>query len=265
MRSRRTEVAALAALFSLAGMSCALGEGDPWGVADVDVSAELALESGRLDAQGRVATSRDFALAIEVLTLHVDRVELVQGVSATDFDPANPPAGYGLCHNGHCHRDDGALVPYDEIAGDASSATVTPLESGATLDLMTGLAATTRVECARADEGCDVPRGEIASIGVVGDLEVRARVFDTRSGDQARVPAEGVEVAFRTDTVSIDTPWERSVDNGSPLRVGVDLVLTVPGAVFDGVDWDAAEAAATLAAAFAARVGEEASLQVAAR
>ncbi len=263
MFSPRTELRAFAALVAISGSACAFGDGDPWGVAEVDLSAELALESGRVDAQGRVATSRDFALAIETLTLYVDRVELVQGVSATDFDPANPPAGYGLCHNGHCHRDDGALIPYEEIAGDASSATVTPLESGATLDLMTGLAATTRVDC--ADERCDVPRGEIASIGVVGDLEVRARVFDTRSGDQARLPAEGVEVAFRTNTISIDTPWERDVDNGSPLVVGVDLVLVIPGSVFDGVDWDAAEMAATLAAAFAARAGEEASLQVAAR
>lgn len=68
-------------------------------------------------------------------TVALDRAELVLGTVSLQalaggggggsFDPADPPEGFSLCHNGHCHYVDGSLWSYGEIevwlAGDSAS------------------------------------------------------------------------------------------------------------------------------------------------
>ena len=45
--------------------------------------------------------AEDGTLTLIVGALHLDEL---QGASDVNFDPANPPEGYGLCHGDHCPK-----------------------------------------------------------------------------------------------------------------------------------------------------------------
>jgi len=85
---------------------CVWGPGEPF-VELVQVELQVEVDGGG------AAAARGARLALQALE---------GGVS---FDPADPPEGYGLCHNGHCHKDDGTLPTYEqieaELAGDAAT------------------------------------------------------------------------------------------------------------------------------------------------
>lgn len=114
---RRARPAALVALLG----GCTFTPGGPMStLAEVRVtggvaSEELALEDGR-------TVSLETA---EVLLGTVTLQRLASGGGGGSFDPASPPEGFSLCHNGHCHYEDGSLWTYGEIevwlAGDSAS------------------------------------------------------------------------------------------------------------------------------------------------
>ncbi len=64
---------------------------------------------------------------LEELSFDIDTItyRLASESLLSAFDPQNPPPQYSLCHNGHCHHDDGHLVDYEDIVLEqAESATV---------------------------------------------------------------------------------------------------------------------------------------------
>ena len=102
------------ALFTLS--ACA-DPGLPWGWVEAEVQGSFDPDEGRLDDEGRLKTSGNYALALDTVEVTFDALTVVlAGAGTADFDPANPPEGYSLCHNGHCHSDAGALVDYEIIA-----------------------------------------------------------------------------------------------------------------------------------------------------
>src|SRR5687768_11583200 len=101
---------AFASCLALTG--CAFGDGRPWGVAELSLTA--AFPAGdRVETDGGFAIQID-RIAIEVESVHLD--QLPEGEEEGGFDPADPPSGFSLCHNGHCHDEDGNLVSYQEVA-----------------------------------------------------------------------------------------------------------------------------------------------------
>jgi hypothetical protein len=194
------------------------------------------------------------------LEVSVEAVEFIAGeTSALSFDPANPPPGYTLCHNGHCHAADGRLVDYADIAAELAGGAT----SGPALVLGGGVV---RIDGATpaadlALDGCsndcvlDAP-GELAAVRVlVPTVRVLGRVFDARDGDDARLPTEGV--AFDTTFGSASSPWRPGATLGARFGPGrsagldVGLGLELSPAAFDGVPWDDASARdATMAASF---------------
>lgn len=109
-------IAWLAAASLFAG--CTLSSGHPWGSLDVNADASWTPASVRLDALGRLLTSQDYAIDVDSAVVTFDALEYQLSEnenSIMSFDPANPPAGYSLCHGGHCHNDNGALVSYSDI------------------------------------------------------------------------------------------------------------------------------------------------------
>jgi hypothetical protein len=168
------------------------------------------------------------------------------GGAGTIFDPANPPPGYSLCHNGHCHRDDGALIPYDQIAaelaggGAAGPRTVVSLPVGEA-DLLAP--ARRDLTC---DPGCGLPETQVQ----------RARATLTRvvlEGlvREGRLPARlDGEIPWRWDAVlaadtgqaapvAIDAAVDLAADNAHPPDVQLDLTLTIDARLFDDVEWSA--------------------------
>ena len=101
---------ASALLASLLASSCTLFGGQPWGFADVELQVAFAPEESRRTDDGWLLTSSDFAYELSDFSVDVAAVRLRISNDAAGgggaFDPANPPPGYSLCHQGHCHRDD---------------------------------------------------------------------------------------------------------------------------------------------------------------
>ena len=137
-------------LLLLAG--CAFGPGDPFAVLSPEVDARWTVPDERVRPDGFALLASNYEVRLTRAELTVERAALRSlsagggASSGGSFDPANPPAGYSLCHGGHCHRDDGALVPYAEVeaamSGGGGSATfveVVGLPVQRAVDLLSGL------------------------------------------------------------------------------------------------------------------------------
>ncbi|MFP2932804.1 hypothetical protein ACLESO_48200, partial [Pyxidicoccus sp. 3LG] len=128
---------------------CALEAGEGFAVLEPTVSAAYAPVPSREAGNGFQQLASDFQVRVDAATLGTSHVELLSagssgggGGGGGTFDPANPPPGYSLCHGGHCHRDDGALVDYEDIqaeldgGGGSGATTVAALHVDAELDLL---------------------------------------------------------------------------------------------------------------------------------
>ena len=132
-------------LLVLLSSGCALNEGRGFATLEqASLEAEFAPEPARV-LDGRIVTNQGFTVAVEQLTLDIDSLELssVSGSSSETFDPAHPPPGYTLCHSGHCHKDDGSLVSYADVAaelagGAESFVPVVSFDIGRDVDLLAG-------------------------------------------------------------------------------------------------------------------------------
>ncbi|MCB9488936.1 MAG: hypothetical protein H6684_09425 [Deltaproteobacteria bacterium] len=242
MRHFNPRYAALAAALSLSvltfGAGCAFEDGNPWGEADFELTASFSPE---VDSGGRVVQANGYALELDEVTVFFDSISATMSGEGGDagFDPAEPPEGYTLCHNGHCHADDGRLVDYEDVAlelsGGGGGFRVTQAVDGP-VTLADELTAATLGACS---DDCYLEYGELAAVELaMSGIRLRGRVFDTREGDAARLPDEGV--ALSAD-LSVDVTYRASisgsVDKDSPIGVAIDADLTLDDAIFTGIDW----------------------------
>src|SRR5690349_12654412 len=96
------------ALMALVFVGCAGTPGE--GFASLTPTARLGFASqGRALEGGWMQLDTDFQVRLSRARANISAIHLgaSSGGSST-FDPARPPPGYSLCHNGHCHRSDGA-------------------------------------------------------------------------------------------------------------------------------------------------------------
>ena len=233
---------------------CTFSPGRPHGeviVSHIDVLLDIEerLEPGTRD---RLRVGNDYVLELEEFEVEVG--EMIVAVSAegttasTNFDPASPPPGYSLCHNGHCHADDGRLVPYEEIARDLASSSGGSGEErlvqeiDETVMLQPGTLATRldNLDAEACTSACELTTPGIASAAYVTilALEVRATLFDV--SDRQRLPEEGMPVNMR---LVPDTPLElfgalpRGGDEASSFTQDIGGTLTILPTIFDGIDW----------------------------
>lgn len=244
---------------SLAG--CAFSDGDPWGEAEWSVEARFD-EAGRASESG-LRTSDDYRVVVEQLNWSVQAVQLAYalGDSVEGFDPSDPPPGYSLCHNGHCHADSGELVDYEDIAAELAA------ESG-----QGGAVITQAIETRLAIEAsptvfplgacsneCRLERGRIATATVqTGELYLVARVTDAREGDAERLNGESLQVELRVNSqLDLQSALDLEIDGRRDPVVHFDASLTIDAGLFDGLQW-ADETA--LAAGLASALEDHASL-----
>lgn len=255
-------------LMVLLGLGGCLGEGQPWGEVELAVGLRFEPPAARLDESGRLKTANDFRVELEEVEVEAGPVELLAEVEGVGFDPSAPPPGYSLCHNGHCHADDGRLVPYEEIAaelaGGSGSESVVVAEGG--LLELAGVGRVTRATACGEVSACIV--ADPVTVGLVRVevpvLRLRGRVFEGRTSVQ-RVPGGGLpfEVQVVSETVVATTGAWRF---GPSERLGLSGValVEVPSSLFDGVLWDTMDEAA-IEAAIAQQWGESAGLGFEAR
>jgi len=235
---------ALAATLS----GCMLEDGEPWGRVRADLAIAFEPEAGRV-VEGRLATAKDYRVEVDTLEVELGPMALFAGAtSALGFDPASPPDGYTLCHNGHCHTTDGRLVSYEEIArelaGDGADGTALVTWSPEVGPHVLALGARRQVPAVGCEtRGCAI--AEPTSVGVlslrVEHVRIVGHAFDARTGANARLPAEGV--AFTVDVGAIPVVQALSERFGPSERLGLGLAVTmsVPAGLFDEVDFATGE------------------------
>lgn len=176
----------LAVLVATMGLaSCTFQPGVSFGtLAGATLEARFKPASSRLDAEGRVKTDGGYRIRVDALTLVANQLDFqsTSGTAGTGakFDPANPPPGYSLCHGGHCHRADGALIDYADIeaelaGGTVKTQTVLSLPVETPFDLLTGSASASLTQC---EPGCQLDRGtwsnallQLTSLTASGSVE----------------------------------------------------------------------------------------------
>lgn len=232
---RRSSSLGLASILALVG--CAFEDGQPWGEARFAFEAAFEVTPDRLDGDA-IRTSTDYRVHVEAAELSLDAVILrfAAAGGAIGFDPADPPAGYSLCHNGHCHSDDGRLVDYADIdielasggpsVGAPVTAPVALTVNGPPVPLALGACA----------DGCDLPRGAFSSV----EVQIRSMRFVLEVSDRRADPR--IEVGRRI-TLTLDAPvvvtaaLTGAADRGAPVNHDINGRLRLGGAAFDGLDW----------------------------
>ncbi len=226
----------------LLAAGCAWGPGEGFAVVEPTVRATYALMPDRVVDGGYQRLSSSYQVRVDVASLRLEDIELLAsagGGGGGSFDPSNPPPGYSLCHGGHCHRDDGALIPYEqieaELGGGGGASTVVTLPVEAPWNLLDE--ETRQVAC---EPDCELPpttvsrgRWSVTALhleGTVRDASVPPRFTGERRFRLDLRPQEAPVALLEGD---LDLPSDR---HHAP-RVALDLRLALTAALFDPVDW----------------------------
>jgi hypothetical protein len=233
----------------LAGPACTLEPGGWFGSLSASLTAAYGLRPDRDAGDGWQRLSNDYQVKVTAARLELGDIRLLaagEGSAMARFDPARPPAGYSLCHNGHCHRADGRLVPYAEIeaelaggqgaAGLTAAVTLIPPE---TLDLLVP-----SDEALPCTPDCNLDRGRILRAAApVTVLSIEGAVRDGRQ------PPRLVETPFRWQLAgggdaaaappTLEGELDLPLDRRHPPVVDLGLRVELGAAIFDGVDFAA--------------------------
>ena len=238
------------ALPALLVTSCTFQPGASFGTLQAaSLASSFEPPASRLDSDGRIKTDGGYRIRLESLKLLPRQLDFqsTSGTAATGgtFDPAKPPAGYTNCHGGHCHREDGALVDYEDIeaelaGGKVTTKTVLSLPVETPFDLLSGSATASLTQC---EPGCQLDRGtwskanfQIASLAASGTVEDPSTF--NRLGGQVRSWSLTLKPAPFTQKLAVTIDR----DHGERLTVVAKLVLTEK--LWDAIDFQTLAASA---------------------
>ncbi|MBM65234.1 MAG: hypothetical protein CMH55_03250 [Myxococcales bacterium] len=251
-----------AAILMICSLAGCLGPGQPWGTLEATMQASFDPSEGRKDGNGRLKTTANYAVALENVAVSFDAFTVVLAAAgAASFDPGNPPEGYSLCHNGHCHADSGELVDYEVIAlemvGGSGGARVAVALDADPMTLGEEKLNVPIVPCEPSP--CEVPKGELAGLELtVGSLTVQGTAYDGLSGGSARLPEEGYYFNVTVpipQALNSQPQLDGSIGPGEPVGLQLAIDFELPSALFDDIEFgtappaDAAEWQEVLSAA----------------
>lgn len=219
---------------------CTFVVGEPWGALSVSATAAFAPPAARLTESGQVKTARDYGLSLDEVTAEFAavRLRLSTGEATLSFDPRDPPAGYSLCHGGHCHASDGRLVDYAEIEAELSGGVTRPELTVPVVPEGLLLTSTpSPLTLSACTDGCLLERGTIDEVSLeLTSLRLRGRAFDLRPNEDARLPTEGLPFVLHLDVpVAPSALAEISLDGSEPSEIGLEVAYALPAELFDEV------------------------------
>lgn len=227
---------------------CAWDAGEGFAVLEPSLTAAYTSPASREVGDGYQRLSSDYQVRLTIARMRLERIELLgraSGSGPTAFDPARPPPGYTICHNGHCDREDGAQVPYDEVeaelsGGGATATTVATLPVGE-VDLLAG-----ENRSLGCEPDCELPRTTVSN----GKWPLTALRLEGSVRDGRATPRFVGERPFRLE-LSTARPQAEPLavltgalhvpsDRAHAPRVVLALKLELTPESFDPVDWAAA-------------------------
>lgn len=229
-------------LVALLTSSCTFQPGGAFGSLETATfTARFAPSAGRLDEAGQLKTDTGYRVRIDALAVTADDLDFqyTSGTSATGvtFDPSKPPPGYLICHNGHCDREDGALVPYEEVEAELSggslktlSALLLPIDRR--FDVAKGAAQaslTTGTPLARNTW----TRAVLQIQSIVATGSVTDGTSKNRLGGQTR------EWSLALSPESFNQKIEVPIDRSKPGKLGLAATFTLTEKLLDQIDWQA--------------------------
>jgi hypothetical protein len=226
---------------AISGSGCALDRGKGFSTLE-SATLEVTLEPGQARdlGDGKVLTDLGYEVSVERARVRVESVQLQQvaeGGGGGSFDPSNPPAGYSLCHSGHCHRDDGALVDYEDIevelaGGPEAFSPIVTLGFDEPISLLArrAVAASSYDPSRELDQSS--PRRVLVTLS---RLEIDGTISGAALGDD--------ELALSVD-LPLDTELDATLegpelDRDGPERIELHTVVVVDGSLFDDIDFAA--------------------------
>lgn len=223
--------------------ACTFEDGQPWGRAQVQLRTSSDFTQ-RAVSPNRLRVGNGFELEVQQFTWHVEAIELALAPPSTasiDFDPSAPPAGYSLCHNGHCHADDGRLVDYEDIAlelhsgmGASALAFVQQLDGQQALFTTP---ATLAGDPERCTNRCELERGVLTLASVnIKEVTLTGIAHDVRD---ERLPVEGHPVSITlTEPISFSALLDDAqIGPGEPVERVLRARLMIGASVFDDIAW----------------------------
>jgi len=207
----------------------------------IDLNVTPLKGSDRL-TNGDWRTNRDYGVRIEKLELEIEAIEIqemISGASSTSipFDPSQPPAGYSLCHNGHCHRSDGALISYEEIqrgtVGAEQWQTRLNIGMGTTIQLSTDRASNRQISA--CEPHCELSEATWGrAIARLKTLRGEGTIVDLSA--QKRLPsplAWKMELPLTGQSIPLDL----TISRRNPPQLKLQIALNPPGDLWDEIEW----------------------------
>ena len=244
--SPRASITLAVALTAAGG--CTFEPGRSFATLTPSLRAAYRVPADRDAGDGWQRLSNDYQVRITAARLELGEIALLgaaPGAARTSFDPARPPPGYTLCHNGHCHAADGRLVPYAEIeaelagqggGGRGLEAAVTFVVD-APLDLIA-----TEDRALACKPGCELGRTRILRASapitrLVVEGVARDGLAEKRLPGELRFRWEQRPPAAPATAPVLDAEMDLPADRGHDPDVTLRLAIEPGPALFDGVDF----------------------------
>ena len=214
-----------------------LPAGESWRSLSTSLEVVFDPETRMLDSE-RIKTSKNYEIAFNELSvtgLGLSIEVVTDSAGAEVFDPTNPPPGYSLCHNGHCHHDSGELVDYEDIqlelneqSGGNTTALNQPFHGTVSYASFTERQSVgvTLESCDDLYGVCDIdPAGSIRSVS----LSVATVTVDLTVFHPSKLPEEGVVMALEipvNQRLSVPSDQEAGL-NAKSVSVSWELVASL--------------------------------------
>ena len=230
-------------VLGLGCFGCTFSDGSGWTTLTANLSGAFVVGDEHAHANASFTTDNGYDISVEEMHISVGDVRIMGATSpsnptgVTEFDPANPPPGYTLCHGGHCHSADGSLVSYEELEAGLASGEL----SSRARDQKARMAVDGRLDLF-SHTPLSTVSAELGAMDVEGfALEIYAfsmrGTVDIANGLEIRTVELVVTVELDQPLV-LETDLRLTINRDSQEAIVVDLELLVSQTLFDGVVYD---------------------------
>lgn len=224
-------------------LGCGLKSGQGWTEIETHMTVSWDAQ-GRFQSDNFLKTAKNYRIDIENFGLYIANLtyETSSANLSNIFDPANPPPGYSLCHNGHCHADSGELVDYETIMLETDASTATSKSVVQIVDAFVEFDGSQEIAkqeiilgaCNDLRNTCEIGPDNMKSVAMnLQNLRLHARVYHDE-----KLPQEGIPISIEsTDSVSILKLHPVALGSDADKILKLKLQLTLGALIWDAIEF----------------------------